>query len=65
MPNYVWSAKNQSGQKVTREITAKTAEEAKAVLLADGCTELELKEDDVIGAALARLSLLGAIFNYF
>ena len=47
MTNYVWSAKDKSGQKVIREIEAATANDAKYVLLAQGYSDLELKLDDV------------------
>ena len=53
MPNYVWSAKNQLGQKVIKEIEAKTAEEAKTMLSAEGYSDLELKEEDIISAVHA------------
>lgn len=53
MTNYVWTAVDQSGNKVVREIAAATADEAKYILLAQGYTDLELKEDDVIAAANA------------
>ena len=48
MINYVWSATDKSGQKLIREIEAATAEDAKFVLLAQGYSNLELKEDEVI-----------------
>ena len=53
MTNYVWSATDKSGKKVIREIEAATAEDAKFVLLAQGYSNLELKEDEVTSAVLA------------
>jgi len=53
MTNYVWSATDKSGKKVIREIEAATAEDAKYVLLSQGYSNLELKEDDVISAVRA------------
>ena len=50
MPNFVWPAKNKSGNSVVREISADSAEQAKTQLLAEGCTEIELKENEVIAA---------------
>jgi tetratricopeptide (TPR) repeat protein len=64
MTTYVWSATNQAGETVVREIAAATAEDAKFVLLAQGYTHLELKQDEVGSAALAgfpkRHNRLGA-----
>jgi tetratricopeptide (TPR) repeat protein len=53
MTNYVWSATDKSGRKVIKEIEAATAEDARYVLLAQGYTDLELKEDEVASAVLA------------
>ena len=47
MTNYVRSATDKSGKKVIREIEAASAEDAKFVLLAQGYSNLELKEDEV------------------
>jgi len=48
MPNFVWTAKNKFGNSVVREISAESTEQAKTQLLAEGCTEIELKENEVI-----------------
>jgi tetratricopeptide (TPR) repeat protein len=56
MTNYVWSATDKSGEKVIKEIEAATAEDAKFVLLAQGYSGLELKEDEVGSTALAGFS---------
>src|SRR3984885_5736796 len=53
MTNYVWSATDKSGKKVIREIEAATAEDAKFVLQSQGHSNLELKEDEIVSAALA------------
>jgi type II secretory pathway component PulF len=46
MPNFVWTAKDKTGKPVIREVEAGTIEESNQVLLAEGCTDLELKEDE-------------------
>ena len=56
MTNYVWSATGKSGEKVIKEIEAASAEDAKFVLLAQGYSNLELKQDEVGSAALAGFS---------
>jgi len=56
MHTYIWTAKDKSGKPVVREITQNTIEDSKAVLLADGCTELKLMQDEVMGAAAASFS---------
>src|SRR6266403_783005 len=53
MPNFVWTVKGQSGKPVVREVAAATVEESKAILLAEGCTDLELKTDEIIDATQA------------
>lgn len=53
MANYAWSATDKSGKRVIREIEAATAEDAKFVLQAQGYSNLELKEDEVISTAVA------------
>lgn len=56
MPNYVWTAKNKFGQTVVKEINASTASEAQAILLADGFSELKLREEEVMDVARAGFS---------
>lgn len=56
MTNYVWSVTDKSGEKVIREIGAATAEDAKFVLLAQGYTDLELKQDEIGSIAQAGFS---------
>ncbi len=51
MTIYVWTAKNQFGHIVVREVAAESAEAAKTILLAQGYSEPVLKEDDIIAAA--------------
>jgi tetratricopeptide (TPR) repeat protein len=53
MTNYVWTATDKSGKKVVKEIEAATADDAKYVLLAQGYSNLELKEDEIISAIRA------------
>lgn len=48
MPTYAWFAKDKSGARVLREIAAPSVRESRDALLAEGCTDLELQEDDVI-----------------
>jgi tetratricopeptide (TPR) repeat protein len=56
MANYVWTARDQAGQNVVKEIEAETSTEAKAILLAEGYSDLVLKEDDVVSAVSAGFS---------
>jgi tetratricopeptide (TPR) repeat protein len=64
MTNYVWSATDKSGFKVIKEVEAATAEDSKFVLLSQGYSNLELKQDEVGSVALAgftkRENQLGA-----
>jgi tetratricopeptide (TPR) repeat protein len=53
MTNYVWSAIDKSGLKVIKEIEAATAEDAKFVLLSQGYSNLELKQDEIGSAVRA------------
>lgn len=63
MPNFVWTAKDKSGKAVVREIAADTIEESKNILLSEGCTDLELKDDEIMAAAREgftdRVKILG------
>src|SRR6266403_1684690 len=62
MPNFVWTVKGQSGKPVVREVAAATVEESKAILLAEGCTDLVLKSDEIIDATKAgfeKMQFLG------
>jgi len=45
---YTWSVKDKDGQTVIKEIEAENAEDAKFILLAQGYTDLVLKEDEVM-----------------
>jgi len=51
MPTFTWTGKDSSGNSIVREISAPNAEEAKARLLAEGCTELVLREDEIMHIA--------------
>jgi len=51
MTNYIWKAKDKSGKSVVREIRANTIEDSKAILVSEGCTELELFQDEIMAAA--------------
>src|SRR5882757_1877490 len=62
MPNFVWTVKGQSGKTEVREVAAGTIEESKSMLLAEGCTDLVLKSDEIMDAANAgfeRMQFLG------
>jgi type II secretory pathway component PulF len=48
MANYTWTAKDQTGKAVVREVRAATVQEANALLIAEGCTDLKLIEDEII-----------------
>ena len=63
MPNYVWTAKNKFGQTVVKEISANTASESQAILLADGFSELKLREEEMMAAAQAGFSDRPKIFG--
>jgi tetratricopeptide (TPR) repeat protein len=52
--NYIWKAKDRSGKPVVREIVANTAAEAKAILTADGYTDLQLHQDEVMAATVEQ-----------
>ena len=56
MTNYVWTATDKSGKKVVKEIKAATADDAKYVLLSQGYSNLELKEDEVNSTVRAGFS---------
>ncbi|HWF18976.1 MAG TPA: hypothetical protein VG754_06885 [Verrucomicrobiae bacterium] len=47
MAKFTWTAKDASGNQVVRVISAANAEEGKAILLAEGCTDLALREDEI------------------
>jgi len=51
MPNFIWTAKDRQGKPMIRELSAETIEESKAMLLAEGYTDLELKSDEIIDAS--------------
>jgi len=53
MPNYVWTAKDKFGVSGVKEITANTIEESKSALLAEGCTDLVLVQDEIGDAVRA------------
>lgn len=50
---YTWSGRDKSGQRVIREIQADTSQQAKDILVAEGYSDLELKEDEVASVARA------------
>lgn len=56
---YTWSATDQSGKKVIKEVEAKSASEAHSHLLAAGYSNLELKEDEIM--TTARAGFQGAL----
>jgi hypothetical protein len=51
MANFIWTAKDKLGKPVVKELSADTIEESKAMLLAEGYTDLELKSDEIMDAA--------------
>jgi tetratricopeptide (TPR) repeat protein len=63
MATYVWTAKDQSGQTVVKEVAANTANDAQNILLSEGYTDLVLKEDDVISAVRAGFSDRPTLFG--
>ena len=63
MSRYVWTGRDQWGQSVVREIEAPSAKESQALLLAEGLTDLALKEEEVATAAQAGFSKDSTIFG--
>ena len=65
--NYSWTATDRFGQKVVKEVEAETAQEAQNKLLADGYSNLVLKEDEVMEVARTGFpknpTFLGAPIN--
>src|SRR5215469_17444408 len=62
MHTFVWKVKDRSGKDVIREVLAETGEESRRILLADGCTDLILKEDEIVDvttAGMKRAQFLG------
>jgi len=51
MPTYIWTGRDKLGNPVIREIRHDTTESSKAVLVAEGCTDLKLIQDEVMDAA--------------
>jgi tetratricopeptide (TPR) repeat protein len=47
MPNFIWTAKDRQGKPIVKEVSAETIEESRAMLLAEGYTDLELKSDEI------------------
>jgi len=56
MTNFIWTAKDRSGKTVVREVMANTIEESKTILVSEGCTNLELYQDEVMAAATAGMT---------
>jgi tetratricopeptide (TPR) repeat protein len=63
MTNYVWTAKDKFGITVVKEVTANSAKDAENILLAEGYTELVLKEDEVVSAVVAGFSSKTKMFG--
>jgi hypothetical protein len=63
MTTYTWSAKNRTGQRVIKQVTGETAEEAGAKLATEGYTELKLEEDDISAAVSAGFSPRGTFLG--
>src|SRR5882724_7213105 len=63
MPVYVWQVKDSSGKTVLKEITAATAKESQDILLADGYTDLALKEEEIMAAVKAGFADKPTIFG--
>jgi tetratricopeptide (TPR) repeat protein len=56
MANYTWTAKDRTGKAVVREVRAATVQEAKALLIAEGCSDLKLMEDEILTATAESFS---------
>src|SRR5438093_1456518 len=63
MPKFVWTTKDKSGAQVVRVLTAATIEESKSLLQAEGCTDLELKEDEILAAVAESFTEKVEIFG--
>ena len=63
MAKYVWTAKDGTGQTVVKEILAATTEEARSNLLAQGYSDLVLKEDEIMSIARAGFEKQPSIFG--
>jgi tetratricopeptide (TPR) repeat protein len=48
MPTYAWTARDKSGARVFHEIEAASVQQSRDFLLAAGCTDLELQEDEIL-----------------
>jgi tetratricopeptide (TPR) repeat protein len=48
MHTYLWTAKDQWGNRVARRITAQTVQQARALLLESKCTDLQLQTDEMM-----------------
>jgi hypothetical protein len=47
MPNFLWTAQDNAGKSIVREISAGSGSDAQAVLLAEGCTDLKLIRGEI------------------
>src|SRR2546421_1439633 len=56
MTNFVWTAKDKAGTTIVREVPAETVAQSKAILLAQGVTDVALIEEEVAQAACAPLN---------
>ncbi len=56
MPNFIWTAKDRQGKPIVKEVSAETIEESRAMLLAEGYTDLELKSDEIMDASRERFA---------
>src|SRR5689334_3560332 len=54
MTEFVWNARDRFGNPLTLVITAASTEEAKAILVAEGCTDLSLIQDEVMAAGISQ-----------
>jgi tetratricopeptide (TPR) repeat protein len=63
MANYVWTAKDPYGNSVVKEVAAETSNAARDMLVAAGYTDMVLKEDDVVSAAMAGFSDRPTLFG--
>lgn len=63
MPKYTWTGKNKSGQTAIREMTANTASEAQAILLAEGFSDLKLMEDEIMTVVQAGFAERPSLFG--
>ncbi len=63
MANFIWTGTDRLGRRTVEEVAAGTIEESKAMLVAEGYTDLELKSDEIMDTAGAGFSDKISVFG--